>query len=299
MTVTTNPSGGFSQVSWSVGAAPSAPVLTTVTPGSGQLTAAFTHAASTPPSTYTATATPQAADPDCSGGPVTSPSQPTTAPIVIGGLVNVCTYDVVATANNGVGSPVVSNALPGTPVAAALPPVAGLSATPGAPGAGAVDLDWSAPPSGPAPTGYTVTVDPAAGTVVVDVPNTSATVTGLAENTPYLFTVTATYASPADVGTPASVTASVLPSAVLMQHLSVTVPLGQLVITQVCGTNGAIPADSLGDPGFVAGLPAVPVGPDRRRALVSSAGRRARPGVPRVPQPLPGDLPDPLWRRPR
>jgi hypothetical protein len=292
MTFTTNPAGGFSQVSWSLGAAPVAPVLSAVTPGDSTLTAAFTHAASTPQSSYTATATPQAADPDCSGGPVTSPSQTTTDPIVIGSLVNLCTYDVVVAAGNGVGSPAVSNVLSGTPVAAALPPVAGLSATPGAPGAGTVNLDWSAPPAGPAPTGYTVTVDPAVGTVTVDVPDTSATVTGLAESTPYVFTVTATYGSPADVGTPASVTASVLPSAVLMQHLTVTVPLGQLVITQVCGTNGPIPADTLGTPGFPSGdLPAVPEDLSGTGPLVAWPGGAPDPRFLDYPNPYPATYP--------
>ncbi|HET7713001.1 MAG TPA: hypothetical protein VFK94_00130, partial [Patescibacteria group bacterium] len=59
MTLTSNPAGGNAQVSWTVGVAPAAPVLTAVNSGDGSLSAVFTHAASTPPASgFTATATP-------------------------------------------------------------------------------------------------------------------------------------------------------------------------------------------------------------------------------------------------
>lgn len=238
------------QISWAVGEAAGAPVLTGVTSGDTTITAAFTHPATTPASSYTATATAQAI-PACTGAtsPVTTAPVGTTTPIAIGGLTNGCTYDVVVTADNGVGSPAVSNTLTGTPNPAR-PAVTGLVGTPGV-ASGSADITWSY--SGPAVTGYGVSISPNEGTLGT-VSGTSVTVTGLTPGTLYTATVTPTYASPPP-GTPAtSPTFSVNSAQNIVQHIEVNRPVGTLVLTQRCGVYGDLPIDPT-SPGFPA-LPA-------------------------------------------
>ncbi len=250
MTFTSNPAGGNAQVSWTRGEVPAAPVLTAVNSGDGSLSAVFTHAGSEPPTSgFTATATPTAG-----GAPVIANGA--TSPIAIPGLTNGAEYSVTVRATNAVGNSPESNALLGTPSLAALPAVQNLTATPGT---GMVDLNWDAP-TGPTPTGYSVEVSPAEGTVTPS--GTSASVTGLTAGTSYLFTVTPTHAAP-NVGTPASVSATPFASQVVVGALQVVRPTGAVVLTQVCGKNGPIPAETVATDGFPVGsLPAIPaVGP--------------------------------------
>lgn len=247
MTVTTNPSGGPAQVSFSQGATPSAPTITTVTPGDQTLTVAFTPVPSTPATTqFTATATP-------TGGGAAVTQTGAGSPITVGGLTNGTSYDVTVHATNSVGNSPQSAVVTGTPAAAPRPAVTSLQATPGAPGSGIVNVSWAPPASGPAPTGYLVTVAPSAGTTVTSTGPTSAAVSGLDSDTLYTFTVTPQHPAP-DTAIAASVQASPLPDAVLQQELTVTRPVGVLVLTQVCGTNGAIPAEAAGGgfPAFTA-----------------------------------------------
>ncbi|MDP1818337.1 MAG: fibronectin type III domain-containing protein [Acidimicrobiales bacterium] len=245
-TFSTNGGDGFANVSWSVGAVPAAPTLTAVTPGDGSLAVAFTAGASTPATTgFTVTATPPA------GAPVTATGG--SSPITVPGLTNGTEYSVTVRATNSVGSGPESNALTGTPNPSR-PAVTGLTATPGV---GSIDVDWSY--AGPSVTGYAVTVDPAEGTTIVDEANTSAQITGLTAGTLYTVTVTPLYAT-APAGTPAQV-GPVTPNSAqtIQQHLEVTRPVGNLVLTQVCGAFGALPAGTgTTSPGFPSGsLPAV------------------------------------------
>jgi len=247
ITVTTNVAGGgTAQVSWGVGAVPAAPTLTAATAGDGTLTAAFTPVASTPATTgFTATATP-------SSGPAISATG-ASSPIVIPGLTNGTAYSVTVRATNTAGNSAESNSLSGTPALSARPPVTGLTAVPGA--AGEVLVSWTTP-SGPAPTGYSLTVAPAdAGPFTLGAV-TSQNVTGLTAGTLYSFTVTPTHPAPF-FATAASVQATPLSAQVLQQHLTVTRPVGALVLTQVCGANGPLGAEAA-QLGFPAGtLPAV------------------------------------------
>ena len=243
-TFSANAGDGFANVNWSVGAVPSAPTLASVTAGDAALTANFTPVASTPATTgFTVIATP------ASGPALTATGAG--SPITISGLTNGTAYSVTVRATNSVGDSVQSNAISGTPVLAARPPVQNLTATPGT---GSVSLNWDAP-TGPAPTGYGVIVAPSAGTVVVDTPNTSATVTGLTAGTAYTFTVTPLHTSPF-VGTATS-TAPVTPfsAQLIQQEISVTRPVGALVLTQRCGVYGALDAEAAST-GFAAGFPA-------------------------------------------
>ena len=242
----TTPGGGPAAVNWSVGAVPAAPVLSSVTPGDGQVTANFTPTTSDPVTTlFTATATPPS-------GPAVTATSTTGSPIVIPGLTNGTAYSVTVRATNAVGDSAESNAVSGTPALGARPPVTGLTATPGT---AKVNLSWTAP-TGTAPTGYQVTVNPNAGTTTTS--GTTAEVTGLTPGTPYTFTVTPLHPAPF-VGTPASVgPVAPLAAQVLVQDVTVVRPAGAIVLTQICGKNGAIAADTLGTPGFPSGsLPAI------------------------------------------
>ncbi|HEX7276793.1 MAG TPA: hypothetical protein VF244_05405 [Acidimicrobiales bacterium] len=258
MVFTTNAGGGPAQVTFTVGAVPAAPTLNTVTPGDAQLSAAFTPAAVPPidpPTTgYTATATPTP-----SGAPVTASGA--TSPIVIPGLTNGTTYNVTVRATNLHGNSAESNVVSGTPVPGLRPPVTGLTATAGAPGSGSATLAWTTP-TGPAPTGYQVVVNgPSAGTVGPSNPlpagATGATVTGLTPGS-YTFTVTPLHPAPFVATSATSNSISMVSSTVLIQDVTVTRPTGAIVLTQVCGKHGAIPADTAGTIGFPTGsLPAI------------------------------------------
>lgn len=246
--------GGPAEFNWAVPAPPVAPVLTAVAAADAQLTATFTHTPSGPPSDYTATATPTA-DPDCAGAtPVTTTPTASAAPIAVTGLTNTCEYSVTVTAANTLGS-ATSNAILGTPNPAR-PQVQNLTVTPGVE---RLDVNWdyvTNPPAFPATTGFSVTISPNEGTVDVDDAATSAQITGLTPGTLYDVTVTPLYAAPPP-GTSATVL-DVTPNSnqTLEQHLEVTRPLGALVLTQVCGKYGALPA-APASPGFPDGLPAV------------------------------------------
>jgi hypothetical protein len=252
MTLTANAAEpGPAKVTWAFGAAPLAPNLVSVTPGDGSLTANYTSTASTPATTqYTATAAPVGGGASVIGTS-TSPTSTT-----IAGLTNGTAYSVTVTASNGAGTSPASSSVTATPAQAPHPAVQNLTATPVT---GGVNLNWDAPADAATtpPTSYTVTTTPAEGTTTVDNANTSSATTGLTPGTVYVFEVTAIYAT-APGGTPATVSATPLAAQVLVQPLTVTRPVGALVFTQVCGRNGAIPADTSGTVGFPSGsLPAV------------------------------------------
>ncbi|MGE3619998.1 MAG: fibronectin type III domain-containing protein [Acidimicrobiia bacterium] len=248
--VTDDPSGGPAQISWSneaPEAAPSAPVLNSLTPDDGTLTAAFTPNPTDNPTAheYVVTATP-------TGGGAAVTASGTGSPITVGTLTNGVEYSVTVRAVNTVDDSPESNALTGTPTPGVRPAVTGLVATPGTE---RVDLSWNAP-AGPVPTGYDVQVSPAEGSVVVT--GTTAAITGLTPGTVYTFTVTPQHPAPY-VAAPATVSAAPVGAAVLIQDITVTRPAGALVLTQICGTRGPIPADELGTAGFPVGsLPADP-----------------------------------------
>ena len=241
-TFTVNATGGPAQVDWVRGTIPAAPVLSSpLSPGDGTLTATFTHAASDPATTlYTVTATPTGG-----GVPVTATS-PTVAPTTVMGLTNGTSYDVTVKATNTVGDSPLSNMVQGTPNPAARPPVQNLAAVPGT---GEVDLSWDAP-TGPAPIGYEVVVVGGA-TTNLGAGTLNLQVTGLTCGTLYAFNVTPLHPDPY-VGTMASIQATPFCAQVLVQDVSVVRPTGAIVLTQVCGEHGIIPADTSATPGFPA-----------------------------------------------
>lgn len=249
MTITANPSGGPAQISWAQGAVPAAPAITGVTPGDASLTVAFTPPSADPAvSSYTLSATP-------TGGGSAITTTGTGSPITISGLTNGTAYDLSLTATNSAGtSPAATGT--GTPAPAPRAPVTGFTATPAT---GQVDLSWTAP-TGIAPTGYNLVITPtspagpALPTVTLPAGTTSYTATGLAAGTTYSFVLTplhpAPYTAPA-----ATASATPLAAQVLLQDITVTRPVGALVLTQVCGAYGSLAAET-GQLGFPSGLPA-------------------------------------------
>lgn len=255
ITVTTDAAaGGPAQVDWAFGAIPPVPTGVTVTPGDTTLTVGFAAGApATPPVTgFTATATPQP-----SGTPVTATG--TASPITIPGLTNGTTYNVTVHATNSTGNSAESSpAVAGTPAFPACPTVTGLTAVPGT---GKVDLSWTAPAaaSGCTVSGYSVAYSPSGGTPAspFTVTTTSASVTGLTAGTAYSFTVTPQ--EPAGRSAPAAGPVSAAPQSaqVIVQDITVTRPAGAIVLTQICGNFGALPADTSASIGFPSGsLPA-------------------------------------------
>ncbi len=247
VTITTNPSGGPAQINWAQGAVPAAPALTTVTPGDATLAVAFGPVTADPAvTTYTLTATPQ-------GGGATVTQTGATSPINLTGLVNGTTYNLSLTATNTVGTSAAGTGV-GTPAPAPRPGVTGFTATPGT---GKVDLAWVAP-TGVAPTGYSLVITPQGGTastVTLAAGTTSYSATGLAAGTPVSFQLTPLH--PAPYTAPSSTISSTpLAAQVLIQDITVTRPVGALVLTQVCGAYGSLPAETTPSLGFPAGLPA-------------------------------------------
>jgi Fibronectin type III domain len=218
---------------YSLFAVPTAPTLVSVTAGNASLSGVFTAPASTPATiSYLATATP----PVGAATSVTVPAPATT--FTIPGLVNGTTYSVTVATTNAAGTGPVSNAISGTPADPnQRPPVTNLQATPGI---GSVQLSWTAP-TGVAPTGYTIALVPNVGGPFTTT-LTSFNVTGLAEGVSYTFTVTPTHPAPF-VGAPASIVAVPQSASSITQDISVTRPVGGLVLTQQCGLFGALDAE--------------------------------------------------------
>lgn len=113
-----------------------------------------------------------------------------------------------------------------------------------------VDVDWNAPAAVggcPAPTGYAVSVNTSGTPTQPDPTPTgtgaeSARISGVPTNTPITVTVTPTFGA-GFVGTAANTPAFVATGNIVIQDIDVTRPIGALVLTQVCGTNGTLPAE--------------------------------------------------------
>ncbi|MFM7135615.1 MAG: beta strand repeat-containing protein, partial [Planctomycetota bacterium] len=108
-----------------IATAPTAPTINAITPGSGQLSVAFSPPASNGGQAITGY------EYSTDGGTSFTAAGTTSSPIVITGLTNGTTYDVQLRAVNSVGSGAASTTVQGTPAAAASPAitVSGLSGT--------------------------------------------------------------------------------------------------------------------------------------------------------------------------
>ena len=269
-----------STLAWTVGSAPDAPVLGgTLTADNGSLAGTFTHATSDPSTTgYTVSAVPT------SGSTITAPLSAGATSFTITGLTNGTSYTVTVKATNSIGDSAASNSVSATPNPPARAAVTGLTATPVT---GGVDLSWSAP-SGTAPNSYDVAVT-AGGSAITGSPfNTTSTtysVTSLTAGTLYTFTVTPQHTSPY-WATSASTSATPLASQVITSTITVTRPVGALVLTQRCGVHGALPleAASLG----FSQLPLLAASTDQTGTAPTVTGGGSDPGFSNYPVPVNG-----------
>lgn len=263
ITITQNTTtGGPAQIDWAQGAVPGAPTINTVTTGDGTLTVAFTGPSAADPavSTYTLTATPQ-------GGGTAIVQTGATSPITLTGLTNGQAYDLSLTATNSVGTSIAATGT-GTPAPGVRDAVSNLSATPTI---GGVDLTWVAPTDF-TPTGYDLGIDDGTATTTVTLAagTTSYSATGLPAGVVHTFTVTPLYPSPY-VASPSSVTGTPLAAQVLVQDITVTRPVGALVLTQVCGAYGELASEGA-QLGFPSGLPLAPAVNSSTVAAPSAGG---------------------------
>jgi len=223
---------------YSTGWAPDAPVVASpLTFGDGTLAGTFTEAVANPAITgFTVTATPT------SGPVVTAALAAGATSFSLTGLTNGVTYSVTVGATNSVAT-TTSTAVTGVPN-----PAPCAAATPSAtPGSSKVSLTWTAPTCAGTLTGYTlsyndVTTGGAVATQSLAAAATATTVSGLTPGDNYSFSLQAFYNSPYTGLASAGVTSTPLASAVLIQDVTVTRPVGALVMTQACGANGGLPA---------------------------------------------------------
>jgi hypothetical protein len=242
ITNSTGAAGGFT---WTFGAVPPAPVLAPLTVGDGQLSGSFTLGSVVP--ALSASGGLQVLYTPQGGSQQTIDLANSATTFIIPGLSNFTSVDVQIRATNSVGS-TLSNTRTATPVpAAAGAPV--LTATGVANG---VDLSWTAPAGEPASvtrTSYSITVT-AGGSPIVGSPFSAAasattlSLAGLTPGTAYSAQVTALYTPAAYTGTASNIaTATALANTIITQSINVDRPNGSLVLTQVCGVSGALPAE--------------------------------------------------------
>lgn len=278
--------------SYAVGAVPAAPALSLGIGGDQSFSVTNTHVASTPTTTgYTVTAVP-------GSGPTLTKSFPagstSFAFVAADGPVNGQTYAVTATAANSVGTSPVSNTVSVSPSLSARPAVTSLTATAGTgPAAGDIILTWVAP-TGPAPTGYSITSSPALVPAIVTPTVGAGVLTFTVTTDPaiaYTFTVTSLHAAPFTALSASVGPISSNPDALIIQDISVTRPPGVLILTQRCGVNGLIPAE-IASTGFPA-LPAIPASASQTGTspLLTWPGGAVDPQFGNYPYPAPATYP--------
>ena len=165
------------------------------------------------------------------------------------GIVNGTVVNISVKATNAVGDSAAATAS-ATPTAASQNPVTSLAA---APGVESLNVTWTAPAGDTDPNpiaNYTVAISPnTGGSSFVAGPYTVAfgtnlkLIAGLTAGTSYTVTVTPNHTGDF-VGTAPAATASntPLPSAYIVQDITVVRPVGAIVLTQRCGVNGYLPA---------------------------------------------------------
>lgn len=264
ITVTAQAGAGVNNYTYAFGAVPAAPVLTTTSVTATSVTVNFTHAASVPATTgYTATVTSAPAGPALA--PIAIPAGATS--FAVTGLTTGTAYSVTLVATNAAGTSPVSNTVTVTfsPFATPQPSIVPTLTR----GVGEVTIGIPAVTIGGSrtalPTSYTLAVSPAPaapGAASYTIPFAAGPLTqvvpGITARTPYTFTLTVNYPAPNN-GPGGVVTSTEGPLELVFQRITVTRPVGQLILTQRCGVNGAMPAlpADAGFPGFPSALPAV------------------------------------------
>lgn len=219
------------RISWKVGVVANAPTLTGVTPANGKLTASFTPEGSDPADTgYTVEAT---------DGTATFTATGTTSPIDLT-VPNWRTYSVRVKATNFVGDSPFSNTVSNVRVPKLTAPVVTASDDL----VNKVQFAWAAQPvDEPTPDGYTVAVTPDPGAALtVNLVSRTGSIDPASPGS-YLIQVTPTYDAGTNTGLTGSDTGIAVSSTLLYQNIDVGRPVGALVLTQVCGVNGRLPAE--------------------------------------------------------
>lgn len=240
--------GGPAQFIFGQPAAAFAPTVGALTAGDQSLAGTLSDAGLSIPAVtgYTITATPFGAG---AGTAVTpSPLTPSAAgAFSFTGLTNGVSYHVSATATNSVGTSAASANSDGTPNPLPYLPVTGLSVTTGI---NQLTVAWTNPSdlaSHPlqVPAGYDIVVTGSgAGTGTFNSASSPYVVTGLTAGVPYTITVQPKYTSPYSAPVASSSNNIANPPTLLYQDITVTRPVGQLVITQRCGVFAARTAEA-------------------------------------------------------
>jgi hypothetical protein len=165
------------------------------------------------------------------------------------GLTNFTAYTVTVTTNTLASDGVTPGSTTSSsigPNASTTPGPAAAAAPSGTPANGAVNLTWSQPSFTTGLTGYQVKAYTGGGTTLFSTTPfglvLSGQITGLANGTPYVFTVTAQYGANAGQESPFS--APITPAGKrITQTFDVTRPVGDLVMTQACAP-GSITMDN-------------------------------------------------------
>ena len=267
--------GGPAQFIYGQPAAAFAPTLGALTAGDQSLSGTLTDAGLSIPAVtgYTITATP------LSAGVTPAPLTPSAAgAFAFSGLSNGVVYAVKATATNTVGTSVDSNTVNGTPTPLAYLPVTGLTITTGI---NQLTVAWTNPTdlaSHPSqvPAGYDIVVTGSgSGTGTFNSASSPYVVTGLTAGVPYTITVQPKYTSPYTAPVASSSNNIANPPTLLYQDITVTRPVGQLVITQRCGVFAQRAAEAA-----TATFPAVPLLPASANAVGTAPTTGAAAGGP-------------------
>ena len=246
ITVAALAGAGVNNFTYAFGAVPTAPLLEAAAGVVVTATTAvvdFTQATATPPVTgFTATVTPSA-------GVTNAPLTASSTSISFSGLTTGTTYTATLVSANTAGTSPVSNSVTFIPTAAPQPAIP-VTFTPGV---GKGTVKFTAPVVGASgftaiPNSYTLTVSPAPGspglasyTIPAAVGEITQLVDGLTAGTVYTFSLAPTYVTP-NAGPTTTVTGSSNSAQVVQQRITVARPVGQLILTQRCGVNGALPA---------------------------------------------------------
>jgi len=157
------------------------------------------------------------------------------------------------------------------------------------PGDTSVSVAFNPGPATPAASGYTATATPTTGAPVTGTgAGSPITISGLTNGTSYSVTVHATNTvgnSAESAATPVAPPASFGP---LNQTVTVNVPAGTLVFTQICGKHNALPTDTFA-PGAPASTPSQESGP-----TTTAGGSTVDPNYP-VSYPAPASPTYPTW----
>ena len=287
--VTTDAAGGPAQMSYGPFVVPAAPVLASpLTTGNGTLAGTYTAATATPAATsFLATAT--------SAGKPTVTAVGSAGAFTLTGLVNKSAYSVTVTQTNAAGTSVASNAVIGTPADPnERPAVTNLVAVPNV---GNTVLTWNAPTTAPVSGQYSIAVD-VAGTPIAGSPFTASaltyTVTGLTAGTLYNFVVTPVWAAPL-FALGASTSASPVSATTVTQDITVTRPVGGLVLTQTCAKYGALPIEPT-SLGFDVALPALPASGTGTAPTINDGRSIVDPAFSQYPYPVDAiEVPNPTY----